>query len=663
MSNRLARLNRALLELRRRHVFRMAGGYMVVAWVFLQVADILLPAFMAPDWVMSILVVLAVMGMPVVVVLTWLYDLTPQGIERTLPDHTGSATASGRSWNWRWIDYLIIAVLATILLVVLAREDSSGPAQGSEARTGSVAVLPFADLSPQGDQRYFSDGLSEALMDGLANIPGLQVAARTSSFTFRETKQDAPSVARALNVDALLEGSVRKSGEQLRISVRLIDGSSGRRLWNETFAATADDIFVLQDSIARAVATSFEIRHLGDLESVLTPTHSQAAYDQYLQGRGQLRQASTAEGIDGALAHFKQALEIDPDFMLASAGLCQAHWMKYTATLESEQAQAAFSACNRAESQNPDHIETLVALGQLYRGTGEIDRSFEKLRQALDIAPNDEQVHAALGETHRVAGQMEEAEQSFRTAIRLDPAYWRNYWALGRVLAETGRLEEAADFVRRAIELEPENAAAWSTLGGIYFYQSEFIQAADAFRQSIGSHPTPQAYANAGTQYFYGGDFTRARAMFEQAVSLSPADFRYHGFLAECILLEDGGGLDAARPHFERAVELARETLAINAEDPLTRAALAAYLATLGELADAQQQLERLEADPSTDMRALHTMGMARLVMGQTDRALAHFHAAMELGYPQRMLQSDPRTRALFGQPAENPVAESTQTQ
>lgn len=661
MSKRLARLHHALRELRRRHVYRVAGGYTVVAWVVLQVADVFLPAFMFPDWVMSLLVITAILGLPVIVVLTWIYDLTPEGIRRTAPDD--SVAAATWSWNWRWIDYLIIAVLATILIVVLARDEPPDAFTQLDARASSIAVLPFADLSPESDQQYFSDGLSEALMDGLANIPGLQVAARTSSFAFRDADQGAREVAKALDVDALLEGSVRKAGDQLRVSVRLIDGTSGRRLWNESFTASADDIFEVQDSIARAVASSFQIRHLGDLDSVLAPTRSQAAYDQYLQGRGHLRQGETSEHIEEALSRFRQALDIDPEFMLASAGLCQGLWMKYMATRVSDHAQAAFEACEGAESQDADHVETLVALGNLHRGTGEIERSLEKLERALSLAPNNEQVHAALGETHREAGDLTQAELSFRTAIRLDPAYWRNYWSLGRVVAEQGRLQEAAGFVLRAIELDPGNATAYSTLGGIYFYQNEYIKAAEAFRQSIGNHPTPQAYANAGTQYFYGGDYPQARAMFEQAVELSPADYRFHGFLAECILLEQDNGLEAARPHFERAVELAREALGINPEDELTRAALANYLATLNDASGAGTELERLENAQPTDMRTLHVMGMARLALGQDDRALDHFQAAMELGYPQRMLQSDPRTRELFGQPAENPVAESTQTQ
>jgi len=658
MSDRRARLRQTLRELRRRHVYRMAGGYTVAAWLVLQVADILLPAFLVPDWVMSTLVLLAMLGFPVVVALTWIYDLTPQGIQRT-PPNDGSLEAAW-SWNWRWIDYLIIAVLTTILIVVLTRERAVDFGRRLEASAGSVAVMPFADMSPGSDHRYLSDGLSEALMDGLANIPGLQVAARTSSFAFRDTTQSAREVARALEVDALLEGSVRKSGEQLRISVRLIDGESGRRLWSETFSTTGEDIFEVQDSIARAVANSFQIRHLGDLSSVLAPTRSQQAYDEYLQGRGYLRQSGTVEHIDEAIEHFVRALAMDADFMLASAGLCQARWLKYMTTLDADHAQTAFEACQRAETENADHVETLVALGELYRGTGEIKRSFEKLEQALAIAPNDEQVHSALGETWRASGDLDRAEESFRTAIRLDPAYWRNYWSLGRIMAEQGRLDEATDFVLRAIELEPGNAAAYSTLGGIYFYRSEFLLAAEAFRKSIGSHPTPQAYANAGTQYFYGGDYVRARAMFEQAVALSPADFRFHGFLAESILLESNDGLANARPSFERAIELARETLAINPEDHLARAAVANYLATLGRDNDARAELQRLESEFAPDMRVFHLMGLARLALGEAERALEHFRAAASHGYPEHMLKNDPRTRLLFEQTRESSAIKTT---
>lgn len=660
MTQPLARLHRTLQELRRRHVYRVAGGYTVMAWVILQVADVMLPAFMIPDWVMSLLVLLAIAGLPLVVVLTWIYDLTPQGIRRTPPrDETASAEAAFH-WNWRWVDYLIILVLATILTVVLFQDDQRSDHLAENVR--SIAVLPFSDLSPEGNQQFFSDGLSEALMDGLAGIPELEVAARTSSFSFRDTDLDAVEVAEALNVDALLEGSVRKADDHLRISVRLIDGATGRHLWNETFTAQSSNALSAQDSIARAVASTLEVRQLGDLSSILTPTRNQQAYEEYLQGRGRLRQDETAENIDAALEHFSRALELDPDFTLATAGLCQAHWKKYVATRNSDQAKQAFEACERAEQLDADHVDTLVALGNLLRGTGEVARSIEKLEAAREIAPNDEQVYAALGESRREAGDLELAEQHLKMAIRLDPAHWRNYWSLGRVLVDQGRLEEAASFVRRALELDPDNSTALSTLGGIYFYQGKHLEAGEAFRQSIGKHPSSPAYANAGTQYFFGGDFGQAQAMFEKAAELSPSDFRYHGFLAESVLLAENDGRKAAQPHFQRAAELARQSLEVNPEDHLTRAALAGYLAELGHTDAARAQLTRLEGNEPHGMDTAYAVGMAHLALGEETVALEHFQRAIDQGYPSRLLENDPRTRALVSRIETAMVSDSEPT-
>lgn len=645
MTQTLARLHRTLQELRRRHVYRVAGGYVVMAWVILQVADVVLPAFLVPDWVMSLLVLLGIAGLPLVVVLTWIYDLTPDGIRRT-PARGETGTAEDEfHWNWRWIDYLIILVLATILTVVLLQDEQHGTPLAEDVR--SIAVMPFSDLSPQGDQRFFSDGLSEALMDGLSEIPELDVAARTSAFSFRNTELGAVDVAEALNVDALLEGSVRKADNVLRISVRLIDGKSGRQLWNRTFTAHSGNPLTAQDAVARAVASTLEVRQLGDLSSVLTPTRNQEAYEEYLSGRGRLRQNRTIENVDAALAHFSKALELDPDFTLAAAWLCQAYWKKYEETSNADEADQAFSACERAEELDADHVETLVALGNLLRGIGDVEGSLEKLEAAREIAPNDEQVYAALGESYSAAGNVELAEQHLKSAIRLDPAHWRNYWSLGRVLVEQGRLDEAASAVRTALELDPDNSTALTTLGGIYFYQNKYLEAAEAFRQSIGKHPSSPAYANVGTQYFFGGDFVQAQAMFRRAAELSPSDFRYRGFLAESILLADNGGLDAAREHFHRAVEMARQSLDINPKDHLTRAALAGYLAELGDDEAAQSELARLEESEPHDMDTAYAIGMAHLALGEESIALDHFQRAIDQGYPSRLLRNDPRTRAL----------------
>src|SRR6056297_3985817 len=203
MFTQRSRIARTLGELRRRHVFRVVGVYAIAAWGLLQVADIVLPALLFPPWVMTVLVVVVIAGFPLTAVLAWIYDITPEGVVRTPDSEPASAVDAPVSlrWNWRWVDYLIIVTLAAILVFVLVR-GPDGALRGQPER--SIAVLPFADLSPEQDTGYFCDGMAEAILDALAPLSGLQVAARTSSFSFRDSDADVREVARALGVGTLL---------------------------------------------------------------------------------------------------------------------------------------------------------------------------------------------------------------------------------------------------------------------------------------------------------------------------------------------------------------------------------------------------------------------------------------------------------------------------
>ena len=515
----------------------------------------------------------------------------------------------------------------------------------------SIAVLPFADLSPDGDNRYFSDGLSEALMDTLARIPELQVAARTSSFAYRDPGQDIREVAAALSVQSLLEGSVRKSGDQLKINARLVDGRSGRSLWTETFDATTEDVFSVQENIARGIAAALQITLLGSATLVPVTTLDPTAYEEYLRGRAELRRQGTPETLERALQYFSRALELEQGFMPARAGVCTTLWQKYGITRDATLAEQAIDACRDVEREENPPAEILVALAGLYRGTGQVDRAQALLERALEASPNDAEVHAALGETLREAGQLEVARAHHLRSVELDPSYWRYHWNLGRVLLEIGRLEEAAARVRRAIRLQPDSPGPYYTLGGIYFYQGDYLQAADAFRQSISSYPNAIAYSNAGTQYFYAGDYVQAEEMFRQAVAMSPADYRYHAFLAEAIELQrDSSGADA-RVHYEQAIRLGYQQLAINPEDHLCRAAVAGYLAQIGRHAEARTELQVLEGIEHMDMLVRRSLAMAYLFLGEADQAVEHFAAAVSGGYPPELFERDPRLAVLAGHP------------
>lgn len=644
MPKRPLPLLRTVAELRRRHVFRVVAAYAICAWIILQVADVVFPPLMVPGWVHTVLVLLAIAGLPAVAFLTWVYDISPEGVVRTgsIPQEEREALR----WNWRWIDYAIIVALVGILVFVLVRD---GP--GEFEPDHSIAVLPFTDLSPEGDNRYFSDGMSEALIDSLVRIPELHVASRTSSFSFRDSDKSMRDVAEALGVGTVLEGSVRKAGNRIRISARLVDGRRGNHLWNDTFEGTLDDVFRVQDDISRAIVDVLKVRLLGDRKLVDVPTRNQDAYDAYLRGRDRLRSEGTLENFERALAYFEQAIELDQEFGLAHAGLCTAYWEQYGISRDPELANRAIDACKLAQQYDEGRAETLVALGNLYLGTGQHEQAHAILARAIDSEPNNADANAGFAESLRVRGDLAGAEQYYRRAIELDPAYWRHYFYLGRVLQEQGRIEETISNLRRASQLQPGNPLPYFSLGAIYFYQGEYLLAAETTQKSIELSPSARAYSNAGSFYFYAGEYAKAEAMFRQSLALSPGDFRWHGFLAEAIDMQADPDRRESRQHFENAIRLGYERLEVNPAAHADRALVAGYLAVTGKTGDARAELELLETAGDLDMHAHRGMAMAYLALGEHGAAIRHFKAALEKGYSIQILESDPRLEPLFNYP------------
>ena len=579
------------------------------------------------------------------------------------------AAATGSPLRRR-VGMAFVAVLALAIGAVLVRNyapqpvSSPAPTPGNGAETPaveaavaadpSIAVMPFVDLSPEGDNAYFSDGLSEALMDSLARIPGLTVASRTASFAFREPGPSVPEVASALQVTNLLEGSVRKAGDQLKISARLLDGSSGRPLWSETFDASMQDIFQVQETISVKIADALKIQLLGSETLVPIPTRDEVAYEDYLRGRDKLRRGGTAAGLEQAISYFESALARDPQMGAALAGICTARWELYSLSRERALADEAIAACVDAYARvgSDSSAELMVALGNLYRGIGDNEYSMTLFREALELSPNDPEVNSGFANTLRAMGDLEESVRLQRRAIELDPAFWRYYWDLGATLVEQGELEPAADNFRRAIRLSPDSPAPYYSLGGVYWLQGEFLRAGDAFRESIRRDPEQMyAYSNAGTMYFYTGEFAQAEEMFLQAARLSPADDRFQGYVAEAMLMQVARDPGDANPYFEAALRLAQDRLEVNTGDHTARARVVGYLARLGRDGEARELMDALLQVEDLPLEATREIGMASLFLGDLAGAVEHLAAARAAGLPAWLLSADERLEPLADLP------------
>ncbi|MFU8832667.1 MAG: tetratricopeptide repeat protein [Wenzhouxiangella sp.] len=644
MPRKATSLNDILAELRRRHVFRVAGAYTICAWIILQIADIVFPPLMVPSWMMTVLVVLSIIGLPLVIMLAWIFDITPEGVVRTESVHEVTDEDSAIHWNPRWIDYVIIIALLAILTLVLGHNRKDDPLLEQ-----SIAVLPFADLSIEGAQRYFTDGMAEALINSLSLVPELKVASRTSSFAFRDMPTDIREVAGQLGVSTILEGSVRKFGTDLRIDARLVDGRHGYNLWSHTYEGSIDNVFAVQDEIAHAIVDALQVRLLGTTHLVKPATQDQDAYDLYLRGRAYLREKGTLENLGSAVDHFKRALELDAEFGLAMAGLCTALWEQYDITRDTVMADQAISTCREA-ALHETYAETHVALGSLYRGTGELEQAHAALERALTLEPRNADAFAARGRVFIAEGKFDEAVTDIRQAIELDPAYWRHHSDLGTVYYHTGAFSEAIEQFSRAIELEPVSPIPHSHLGGIYFLQGQNLKAADAFRKSVERGPTARAYSNAGTNYYFSKNFPEAEAMFREAALINPTDYRYRGNIAHAIALQDDR-MDEARDHYERAIALALERLEVNPSDHPARASLATYLARIGRVDEARIELESLSEVEPLDAIAHHGKAMACLFLDEHDLAIEHLEKAALAGYPAHLMRADPNLAPLLQHP------------
>jgi TolB-like protein/Tfp pilus assembly protein PilF len=486
-------------ELKRRNVFRVSILYLVAGWVLLQVADILFPALDIPEWGINLILGLLILGFPLVVIFSWVYELTPEGIKRERDiDRSESIThTTGHKINALIVILLLVAigVVAVDRLVPESHDDDTassttqtapptrdeGQASSEEPGTvaepaeiaagmflntapeQSVAVLPFVNMSGDAENEYFSDGLSEELLNALAGLDGLFVAARTSSFHFKGHTGDVGDMARQLKVRNILEGSVRKAGTRVRITAQLIDATNGYHLWSETFDRQLDDVFAVQDEISREVAGALKVTLLSEEDALVEkPTENMDAYLAYLRGQQHLHAGGT-DGYKRAVEAFEEAVTLDPEFAEAHAGIAMA-WANQLewGNIDRDEAIGPIkTAADRAMGLDPDLPTALTAHATailVSRLNNEVDpRVLKTLEQALAVDPDDVQSLDAYANALQQAGRNEEALEPLERGLARDPLSADLQMSLARVLSSLERFEAARQRFLSAMELAPDH--------------------------------------------------------------------------------------------------------------------------------------------------------------------------------------------------------------
>ena len=494
-------------ELKRRNVVRVAIAYVVVGWVIMQIIDVVVEPLHLPDWTATLVLTLLLVGLPVALIFSWAFELTPQGLKKT---HEVDADASITPSTGRKLDRMIIGALAIAVAFLVYDRFSATPPEApattptavtettapeSAPTEASIAVLPFVNMSSEAEQEFFSDGISEELLNALVKLPNLKVAARTSSFSFKDKNLTVQEIGQILGVEHILEGSVRKSGIRIRVTAQLVRASDGFHLWSETYDRELDDIFAVQDEITRRIIDELRLT-LGGTEVPVAKaaTTNTEAYQAYLKGR-YFWNLRTGPDLLTAIGHFEEATRLDPEYAEAWAGLADTYNVIPSYDINDEKAlgrlEKGRQAALRALEINPEMGRAYVSLGSIanslfrfpealgyferglelapeyatgwqWYGTflGEMGRHEEGLKaqeRALELDPVSRIINNNYAESLRAAGRTEDAIKHVEYALTLDPDFIFHHLSLTTIHLDAGNFSEARAALRAAAQISEEN--------------------------------------------------------------------------------------------------------------------------------------------------------------------------------------------------------------
>ena len=465
------------VELKRRNVYKVAVAYAIVGWLVVQVASIVLPTFHAPEWVLQTIVMLAVLGFPVALVLAWAFDVTPEGIKRA--EDVDALTPRARKKHG-WIYIAVIGAALSVGLFFLGRYTAANlrtPRQSEGATNKSIAVLPFENLSDDKSAAYFAEGIQDEILTKLASIADLKVISRTSTARYKSKPEDLKTVSQQLGVANVLEGSVQKAADKVRVNVQLIDARADSHLWAKSYDRDIKDVFKVESEVAQEIADSLKAK-LSPAEAntvASAPTKDTQAYDLFLKGEFESRVANSnfrPESFDQAALWYKEAIAHDPNFALAIAQLAicrlRRHWL--TDPLSEADVMEAGSLAKQALALGPDLAEAHAALGLFYYyGFREYEAALSEFQRAIELQPNNALGLQFVAAVHRRQGKWERALEELKKSTDLDPRNPNVVATLAETYLVMRQWREAEETARRALTIDPHEALSMRVLllGGL----------------------------------------------------------------------------------------------------------------------------------------------------------------------------------------------------
>lgn len=515
-----------------------------------------------------------------------------------------------------------------------------------------IGVLPVEEEQTDPDLAALADGLAATLTARLTDLSGSHGLQVVPTRSLREEAVDTLDEARRLlGVTLAVNFHLRRQDDVVRVNLHLLDVRRNRQLDAVTVDGDMADLLALEEEVATSVLEILSLE-LGPGQWARIPRPSEPqAFDHYLRGKGYLQEYDEPENVIAAIELFRQAIEVDPDYAAAHAGLGEALWQRWTEVSDPGLVDDAEAACRRAVSLDESDAAGHVCLGTVLLGTGNPTRAATEFDLARRLDPSRDDAFIGLAQAYEELGELDLAEETYRAAIRMRPRYWGGYSRLGTFYYDHGRHEEALEAFQEVVRLAPESYRGYSNLGAAHYRMGEWREAERLWRRAIEINPDDfVAVSNlAVIEFFYLKDYAAAARRFERATELEPGSYLLHGNLADALHWSgEGERADAA---YSRALEMARSVLEVNPRDSLVLADVAYYLAMLGRDRQAREHIDRaIEAGPSN----VETTVVAARVhhrLGNDDLALSHLEAAVEAGYPRSEIRQDPLFQDLEGDP------------
>ena len=511
-------------ELKRRNVYKVAVAYVVVSWLLLQAASIFLPAFDAPPWVIKVVIIFLILGFPIALVLSWAFEITPEGIK--LESEIESSKSIKRRTGRKIVAMTIaLAVVAAGLFVYqLVRSKSTMTPTASAARTEaatappnkSIAVLPFDNLSRDPDNAYFCEGVQDEILTRLAKVADLKVISRTSTQHFKSAPDNLPQIAKQLGVAHILEGSVQKASDQVRVNVQLINAVTDAHLWADTYDRKLTDIFAVESEIAKTVADTLQAKLTGSEKSSMakTPTVNPEAYELYLKGRF-FWNKRTGDDLRKSIEYLKQAITKDPGYALAYAALADSYGLLrfYGGASPAESVVPAEAAAKKALELDDSLAEAHASLGLIATEELEVNRGVNELERAIQLNPNYATAHHWLGLAFATLRQSDRSIGELKRALELDPLSMIINADLSIIYLYARRYDAAEAQARKTLEIDSRSFVAHYYLGAVMQLTGRLKEAIPEFQKAVELNNDPYSIAMLAQAYARNGQTDEARKL------------------------------------------------------------------------------------------------------------------------------------------------------